>query len=136
MVVNCCHRLVPKLETILQFRAFQHTHQPATYWLRIFRWCAEQLNKNVLAHDNNTVRKYIGDWERDPRCFSLENFDVTIITMGSSPRFPMYENDFGWEKPFAVQNGRANKFDGGECRPEVIRLFFFVNRIIQQVESR
>ncbi|KAL2502018.1 Uncharacterized protein Fot_35866 [Forsythia ovata] len=32
--------------------------------------------------------------------------------MGSSPRFPMYESDFGWRKPFAVRNGRANKFDG------------------------
>ncbi|KAL2536881.1 NAD(P)H dehydrogenase (quinone) [Forsythia ovata] len=76
------------------------------------RWCIEQLNKNVLAHDSNTVMKYIGDWDRDPRCFPLGDFDGAIITMGSIPRFPMYKNDFGWGKPFAVRNGWANKFDG------------------------
>jgi len=32
--------------------------------------------------------------------------------MGSSPRFPMYDNDFGWGKPLAVRSGGANKFDG------------------------
>ncbi|KAL0382099.1 UNVERIFIED_CONTAM: BAHD acyltransferase DCR [Sesamum calycinum] len=76
------------------------------------RWCAEQLNKNVLAHGNATVRKYVEDWEKDPRCFPLGNFDGAMITMGSSPRFPMYDNDFGWGRPVAVQSGRANKFDG------------------------
>jgi len=32
--------------------------------------------------------------------------------MGSSPRFPMYDNNFGWGRPLAVRSGRANKFDG------------------------
>ncbi|KAF2306390.1 hypothetical protein GH714_017371 [Hevea brasiliensis] len=32
--------------------------------------------------------------------------------MGSSPRFPMYNNDFGWGQPLAIRSGRANKFDG------------------------
>ncbi|RVX06021.1 BAHD acyltransferase DCR [Vitis vinifera] len=31
---------------------------------------------------------------------------------GSSPRFPMYDNDFGWGRPLAVRSGKANKFDG------------------------
>jgi hypothetical protein len=34
------------------------------------------------------------------------------MTMGSSPRFPMYDNDFGWGRPLAVRSGKANKFDG------------------------
>ncbi|CAF2149971.1 unnamed protein product [Brassica napus] len=42
----------------------------------------------------------------------LGNADGDSITMGSSPRFPMYDNDFGWGKPLAVRSGGANKFDG------------------------
>ncbi|KAL2549219.1 HXXXD-type acyl-transferase family protein [Forsythia ovata] len=115
MAVNCRHRLEPRLETLYFGNAIQSipTYASAGDVLaKDLRWCAEQLNKKVLSHDNNTVRKYIGDWERDPRCFPLGNFDGAIITMGSSPRFPMYENDFGWGKPIAVRSGRANKFDG------------------------
>ncbi|KAL2526177.1 HXXXD-type acyl-transferase family protein [Abeliophyllum distichum] len=115
MAVNCRHRLEPRLDTLYFGNAIQSipTYASAGDVLaKDLRWCAEQLNKNVLSHDNNTVRKYIGDWERDPRCFPLGNFDGAMITMGSSPRFPMYENDFGWGKPIAVRSGRANKFDG------------------------
>ncbi|CAK9135756.1 unnamed protein product [Ilex paraguariensis] len=79
---------------------------------RDLRWCAEQPNKNVKAHDNATVRRCVEDWEQDPRCFLLGNFDGAMITMGSSPRFPMYNNDFEWGRPVAVRSRRANKFDG------------------------
>ncbi|KAF3648324.1 putative eukaryotic translation initiation factor 3 subunit F-like [Capsicum annuum] len=75
-------------------------------------WCAEQLNKNVKAHDDVMVRKFVEDWEKDPQCFPLGNFDGAMLTMGSSPRFPMYDNDFGWGRPVAFRSGRANKFDG------------------------
>ncbi|XVF83894.1 hypothetical protein PTKIN_Ptkin16aG0530400 [Pterospermum kingtungense] len=34
------------------------------------------------------------------------------MMMGSSSRFPMYDNDFGWGRPLAVRSGGANKFDG------------------------
>jgi hypothetical protein len=34
------------------------------------------------------------------------------VMMGSSPRFPMYDNDFGWGRPVGVRSGWANKFDG------------------------
>lgn len=79
---------------------------------RDLSWCAEQLHKNVMTHDDVTVRRYVADWERDPKCFPLGNFDGAMIAMGSSPRFPMYDNDFGWGRPVAIRSGRANKFDG------------------------
>ena len=69
------------------------------------------LHKNVVAHDNETVRHEVKDWEREPRLFLLGNFDGAMITMGSSPRFPMYDNDFGWGKPLAIRSDRANKFN-------------------------
>ncbi|KAG8390093.1 hypothetical protein BUALT_Bualt01G0047600 [Buddleja alternifolia] len=115
MAVNCRHRLEPKLEPMYFGNGIQSipTYAAAGDVLgKDLRWCAEQLNKNVVAHGNGTVREYIGNWERDPRCFPLGNFDGAMITMGSSPRFPMYDNDFGWGRPVSVRSGRANKFDG------------------------
>ncbi|OIT03002.1 PREDICTED: uncharacterized acetyltransferase At3g50280-like [Nicotiana attenuata] len=115
MAVNCRHRLHPKLDPLYFGNAIQSipTYTSAgDVLLHDLRWCAEQLNKNVKAHDNVMVRKFVEDWEKDPRCFPLGNFDGAMLTMGSSPRFPMYDNDFGWGRPVAIRSGRANKFDG------------------------
>ncbi|XP_016479346.1 putative acetyltransferase At3g50280 [Nicotiana tabacum] len=115
MAVNCRHRLHPKLDPLYFGNAIQSipTYTSAGDVLsHDLRWCAEQLNKNVKAHDNVMVRKFVEDWEKDPRCFPLGNFDGAMVTMGSSPRFPMYDNDFGWGRPVAIRSGRANKFDG------------------------
>ncbi|KAF5736595.1 hypothetical protein HS088_TW08G00606 [Tripterygium wilfordii] len=115
MAVNCRHRLKHKLDPFYFGNAIQSipTYASAGDVLsRDLRWCAEQLNKTVMAHDDSTVRGFVQDWERSPRCFPLGNFDGASITMGSSPRFPMYDNDFGWGRPLAVRSGRANKFDG------------------------
>ncbi|KAJ8535436.1 hypothetical protein K7X08_023156 [Anisodus acutangulus] len=115
MAVSCRPRLHPKLHPLYFGNAIQSipTYASAGDILsHDLRWCAKQLNKNVKAHDNAMVRKYVEDWESDPRCFPLGNFDGAMLTMGSSPRFPMYDNDFGWGRPIAVRSGRANKFDG------------------------
>ncbi|KAL8241040.1 hypothetical protein R6Q59_014395 [Mikania micrantha] len=115
MAVNCRHRVEPKLEAFYFGNAIQSIPTYATagdVLSHDLRWCAEQLNKNVLAHDDKMVRRYVHNWEQDPRCFPLGNFDGAMLTMGSSPRFPMFDNDFGWGAPVAVRSGRANKFDG------------------------
>ncbi|KAL4290390.1 hypothetical protein GQ457_14G025130 [Hibiscus cannabinus] len=115
MAVNCRHRLNPKLDPLYFGNAIQSIPTYASagdVTSRDLRWCALQLNESVRAHDDGMVRRFVGDWEKDPRCFPLGNFDGASITMGSSPRFPMYDNDFGWGKPLAVRSGGANKFDG------------------------
>lgn len=115
MAVNCRHRLEPRLDAYYFGNAIQSvpTHAPAGEVLsRDLRWCAEQLNRSVQAHNDAKVRAVVKDWEHDPRCFPLGNADGASITMGSSPRFPMYENDFGWGRPLAIRSGGANKFDG------------------------
>ncbi|XAR65905.1 Quinate O-hydroxycinnamoyltransferase [Bertholletia excelsa] len=115
MAVNCRHRIEPKLDPNYFGNAIQSIPTYATagdVTSRELRWCAKELNKRVVAHDHSAVRRAVEDWERDPRCFPLGNFDGAMITMGSSPRFPMYENDFGWGRPVAVRSGSANKFDG------------------------
>ncbi|WCJ19792.1 HXXXD-type acyl-transferase family protein [Euphorbia peplus] len=115
MAVNCRTRLNPKLEPLYFGNCIQSIPTYASagdVTSRDLRWCAEQLNKNVVAHNDATVRRCVNEWEENPRCFPLGNFDGASMTMGSSPRFPMYDNDFGWGRPVAVRSGRGNKFDG------------------------
>ncbi|XP_010534567.1 PREDICTED: BAHD acyltransferase DCR [Tarenaya hassleriana] len=115
MAVNCRQRLSPKLNPYYFGNAIQSipTYAAAGEVLsRDLRWCAEELNRSVTAHDDGKIRSVVKEWEENPRCFPLGNFDGASITIGSSPRFPMYDNDFGWGRPVAVRSGRANKFDG------------------------
>ncbi|KAK8561688.1 hypothetical protein V6N13_149153 [Hibiscus sabdariffa] len=115
MAVNCRHRLDPKLNPYYFGNAIQSipTYAEAGELLaKDLSWAADLLHRNVVAHDDGTVRRGIADWEMQPRLFPLGNADGASITMGSSPRFPMYNNDFGWGRPLAVRSGRANKFDG------------------------
>ncbi|GMH27144.1 hypothetical protein Nepgr_028987 [Nepenthes gracilis] len=115
MAANCRNRLEPKLDPLYFGNAIQSIPTVAfvgDLLSRDLRWCAELLNQNVRAHDDAMVRRTVADWESDPRCFPLGNFDGATITMGSSPRLPMYDNDFGWGRPVSIRSGRANKFDG------------------------
>ncbi|XP_021888625.1 uncharacterized acetyltransferase At3g50280 [Carica papaya] len=115
MAINCRHRLEPRLDPYYFGNAIQSipTYASAGELLsRDLGWGADLLHKNVVAHDDKTVRRGVENWEKQPRLFPLGNFDGASITMGSSPRFPMYDNDFGWGRPLAVRSGRANKFDG------------------------
>lgn len=115
MAVNCRHRLEPRLEQYYFGNAIQSIPTAASAGELLSKdlsFGAELLHRNVVAHGDRTVRKGISDWEKEPRLFPLGNFDGASITMGSSPRFPMYDNDFGWGRPLAVRSGRANKFDG------------------------
>ncbi|KAI3473161.1 hypothetical protein Pfo_030453 [Paulownia fortunei] len=115
MAVNCRHRLEPRLEPLYFGNAIQSIPTTATVGELLsndLSWGADRLHQNVVAHDDATVRRGVKDWESNPRLFPLGNFDGAMITMGSSPRFPMYDNNFGWGRPLAVRSGRANKFDG------------------------
>ncbi|KAK4742570.1 hypothetical protein SAY87_000571 [Trapa incisa] len=115
MAVNCRHRLEPQLDPYYFGNAIQSIPTAATAGELLsneMSWSAGLLHKNVAAHGDATVRKGITDWESSPRLFPLGNADGASITMGSSPRFPMYDNDFGWGRPLAIRSGGANKFNG------------------------
>ncbi|XP_073016520.1 BAHD acyltransferase DCR [Primulina eburnea] len=115
MAVNCRHRLEPRLAPFYFGNAIQSIPTVATAGELLandLNWGADQLHDNVVAHDDATVRRGVKDWESNPKLFPLGNFDGAMITMGSSPRFPMYDNDFGWGRPLVVRSGKANKFDG------------------------
>ncbi|KAI3909210.1 hypothetical protein MKW92_050355 [Papaver armeniacum] len=115
MAVNCRHRIEPRIDPLYFGNAIQSipTTVPIGELLsRNLWWSAEILNKNVRSHNHDAVVHRVEEWEKNPCCFPLGNFDGALITMGSSPRFPMYDNDFGWGRPLAVRSGKANKFDG------------------------
>ncbi|WOL08390.1 hypothetical protein Cni_G17143 [Canna indica] len=116
MAVNCRHRVAPPVSPNYFGNAIQSIPTTAAVGEvagRDLCWAAGLLHRNVVAHGNETVRRGVAEWEAAPRCFPLGNPDGAGLTMGSSPRFPMYQgNDFGWGLPAAVRSGRANKFDG------------------------
>lgn len=115
MAVNCRHRVDPKVEEFYFGNLIQSIPTVASVGELLshdLSWAANELHQNVVAHDNGKVRGGVKEWENNPKLFPLGNFDGAMITMGSSPRFPMYNNDFGWGRPTAVRSGKANKFDG------------------------
>ncbi|CAM0955178.1 unnamed protein product [Alopecurus aequalis] len=77
-------------------------------------WTAWQLNRAVASFDEAEMREWLESWTREPqfRYFgSLMSGGAALMT-GSSPRFNVFGNDFGWGKPIAVRSGREGKTDG------------------------
>ncbi|KAJ1263165.1 hypothetical protein BS78_09G162800 [Paspalum vaginatum] len=116
MAVNCRHRLRPAISPLYFGNAIQSVATTATVAelaASDLGWAAARLHATVVAHEDGAIRRAAAEWEAAPRCFPLGNPDGAALTMGSSPRFPMYDgNDFGWGRALAVRSGRANKFDG------------------------
>ncbi|KAG0469287.1 hypothetical protein HPP92_018615 [Vanilla planifolia] len=116
MAVNCRRRVVPAKDDLYFGNAIQSIATTATVKEVAdgdLRWVAALLHQSVVSYGDERIRKAVAEWEAAPRCFPLGNPSGSGITMGSSPRFPMYEgSDFGWGCPLAVRSGKANKFDG------------------------
>jgi hypothetical protein len=59
------------------------------------------------------VRESVKRWVRAPRlAYNTDMLSVAAVGTGSSPRFDVYGNDFGWGKPLTVRSGPGNKLDG------------------------
>jgi hypothetical protein len=80
-------------------------------------WTAWQLNRAVASFDEAGTRESLERWVREPEFTYMSKLQsgggggVALIT-GSSPRFDVLGNDFGWGRPVSVRSGGANKFDG------------------------
>uniref|UniRef100_A0A8R7R8R1 Acetyltransferase n=1 Tax=Triticum urartu TaxID=4572 RepID=A0A8R7R8R1_TRIUA len=78
-------------------------------------WAAWQLNRAVALFDEASARDKLASWPQDPSFAHLPELVAlapkTLLT-GSSPRFDVYGNDFGWSAPLAVRSGAGNKVDG------------------------
>ncbi|XP_051226484.1 uncharacterized acetyltransferase At3g50280-like [Lolium perenne] len=77
-------------------------------------WTAWQLNRVVASFDEASVEEWLDRWTREPDFFYVGNLSSggDSLTTGSSPRFDVFGNDFGWGKPVAVRSGAGNKIDG------------------------
>ena len=52
------------------------------------------------------------DWVESPTFPDVGRLPPNSLLSGSSPRFDVYGNDFGWGRPVAVRSGPGNKLDG------------------------
>ena len=75
-------------------------------------WVAWQINKAIASQTAEEVKKYIEDWVNSPKIFKFSTVTSNAMITGSSPRFNVYSNDFGWGRPIAVRSGVSNKYDG------------------------
>ncbi|XP_068344090.1 uncharacterized acetyltransferase At3g50280-like [Pyrus communis] len=83
-------------------------------------WAALHINKTIASLTAEEVKKILKDWEKAPSASTVPNMRNAIPTStstvsllkGSSPRFNVYGNDFGWGRPVAVRSGAANKMNG------------------------
>nr|XP_004289211.2 PREDICTED: uncharacterized acetyltransferase At3g50280-like [Fragaria vesca subsp. vesca] len=81
-------------------------------------WVALQINKAISSITAEETKKYLEDWVKCPtfssntRGVSTAIWSSTSLLTGSSPRFNVYGNDFGWGRPLAVRSGAANKNPG------------------------
>jgi hypothetical protein len=77
-------------------------------------WTAWLLNRAVASFDEASMRESMEQWVREPDFTYMGNLSSagTALVTGSSPRFDVFGNDFGWGKPVAIRSGAGNKADG------------------------
>ncbi|XP_060668098.1 uncharacterized acetyltransferase At3g50280 [Ziziphus jujuba] len=73
----------------------------------------EQVFGRTVSHTSEEARKLLQDWAKDPIMFKSAGItDNTTLSLGSSHRYNIYGNDFGWGRPIAVRSSRENMSDG------------------------
>ncbi|XP_052178015.1 BAHD acyltransferase DCR [Diospyros lotus] len=70
------------------------------------------IQKAIEAHDAKAIDARNTEWESNPKIFQFKDAGVNCVAVGSSPRFKVYEVDFGWGGPESVRSGGNNRFDG------------------------
>lgn len=116
LAVNCRPRLIAPLPYSYFGNAIQIVSTTVTAGELLgcdISSAASLLHRIIWPHRDGNIRAGLQKYKQCPTVLKL---DRTIcdnsVMMGSSPRFPMYDNDFGWGRPVCVRSGWANKFDG------------------------
>ncbi|KAG8381288.1 hypothetical protein BUALT_Bualt06G0106900 [Buddleja alternifolia] len=73
---------------------------------------ADLIRTAIESHDAAAIGKRNEEWEKNPIIFQYKDAGVNCVAVGSSPRFKVYEVDFGWGSPESVRSGLNNRFDG------------------------
>ncbi|KAI3885887.1 hypothetical protein MKW92_018357 [Papaver armeniacum] len=76
-------------------------------------WGASLLNQVITSHNVQGVQRYWETWLKKPVLQSTHDLiSKTNLRTGSSPKFNVYENDFGWGRPLAMRCGSTYKYEG------------------------
>jgi hypothetical protein len=76
-------------------------------------WAAWLLNRAVASFDEASVRRGLTSWAEEPSFLYVQaSPGDSKVSTGSSPRFDVYGNDFGWGAPVTVRSGSGNKAEG------------------------
>ncbi|CAH8387305.1 unnamed protein product [Eruca vesicaria subsp. sativa] len=67
-------------------------------------WASLQLNKTVGSQTDEALRRFAENWVKNPKIPSRLVVNNSL-TVAGSPRFDVFENDFGWGKLIAVRGG-------------------------------
>ncbi|XP_073145816.1 BAHD acyltransferase DCR [Henckelia pumila] len=73
---------------------------------------ADLIRTAIESHDAKAIDARNTEWETKPIIFQFKDAGVNCVAVGSSPRFKVYDVDFGWGKPESVRSGLNNRFDG------------------------
>lgn len=113
LAINCRPRIVPPLPYSYFGNAIQFASAAVTTEELLdssLPRVASLLHSIISVHQDGNIR---AELDKPPTVMQLDKSSPkNTVMMGSSPRFPMYDNDFGWGRPIAVRSGWANKFDG------------------------
>ncbi|KAG6525551.1 uncharacterized acetyltransferase At3g50280-like [Zingiber officinale] len=117
ILIGCRTRLTPPLpESYLGNAVHVATTRKVTAGELLQRglgWAAWQLNQTVASFNDSSVRNYLTDWVATPSFgYAGSKSKSSNLATGSSPRFNVYGNDFGWGRPVGVRSGAGNKADG------------------------
>ncbi|KAL1226065.1 putative acetyltransferase [Cardamine amara subsp. amara] len=78
-------------------------------------WTALQISKTVRSQTNQSYKSFEENWVRNvkiPKTGSGSRIADNSLIVASSPRFEVYDHDFGWGKPIAARAGPANGIGG------------------------
>ncbi|CAN1158726.1 BAHD acyltransferase DCR [Linum perenne] len=73
---------------------------------------ASMIQGVIEKHDAKAIEGRNAEWEAAPKIFQFKDAGVNCVAVGSSPRFKVYDVDFGFGKPESVRSGLNNRFDG------------------------
>ncbi|KAJ8442028.1 hypothetical protein Cgig2_007866 [Carnegiea gigantea] len=75
-------------------------------------FAAGMIQAAIAAHDAAAIEKRNKEWEENPIIFQFKDAGMNCVAVGSSPRFKVYDVDFGFGRPERVRSGSNNRFDG------------------------
>ncbi|KAL9240474.1 hypothetical protein vseg_014688 [Gypsophila vaccaria] len=75
-------------------------------------FAASMIQAAIKDHDAAAIENRNKDFEGNPFIFQFKDAGMNCVAVGSSPRFKVYDVDFGFGKPERVRSGINNRFDG------------------------